>query len=35
MSKAYRRFELLLPLRYNDGQPVPDEIIGSTLLELE
>lgn len=35
MSSQYRRFEVLLPLRFNDGQPVPDELIGETLLELE
>jgi hypothetical protein len=34
MSREFRRFELLLPLRFNDGAPVPDEIIGVTLLEL-
>lgn len=34
MSKTFRRFELLLPLRFNDGQPVPDELIGETVLEL-
>ena len=35
MSKTLRRFEVLLPLRFNDGQPVPDEIVADTLLELE
>jgi hypothetical protein len=34
MSRALRRFEILLPLRFNDGQPVPDELIADTLLEL-
>lgn len=34
MSKAFRRFEILLPLRFNDGQPVPDELIGTAILEL-
>ena len=34
MSEAFRRFELLLPVRFNDGRPVPDELIGTTLLEL-
>ena len=28
-----RRYEILLPLRFNDGQPVPWEIVGETLLE--
>jgi hypothetical protein len=35
MSGTFRRFEILLPLRFNDGQPVPNELIGLTLLELE
>jgi hypothetical protein len=34
MSKTFRRFELLLPLRFNDGHAVPDELIADTLLEL-
>ena len=34
MSKMPRRYEVLLPARFNDGRPVPDEIIGSTLTEL-
>lgn len=34
MSSSSRRFEILLPLRFNDGQPVPDEVVGETLLEL-
>jgi hypothetical protein len=34
MSKVFRRFEILLPLRFNDGQAVPDELISDTLLEL-
>ena len=33
MSGTFRRFELLLPLRFNDGQPVPDELIAEMLLE--
>jgi hypothetical protein len=32
---ASRRYEILLPLRFNDGQPVPDELIADTLLDLE
>jgi hypothetical protein len=35
MSRTLRRFELLLPLRFNDGQPVPDDLIAETLIELE
>ena len=34
MSKPYRRFEILLPLQFNDGQPVPPELVADTLLEL-
>jgi hypothetical protein len=34
MSRSFRRFEILLPLRFNDGQPVPDDLIADTLLEL-
>ncbi len=35
MSRMVRRFEVLLPLRFNDGTAVPDEAIADTLLELE
>jgi hypothetical protein len=34
MSSSYRRFEILLPRKFNDGQPVPEAAIGSTLMEL-
>lgn len=34
MSSSLRRFEILLPLRFNDGSPVPDELVGQTILEL-
>jgi hypothetical protein len=34
MSASFRRFEILLPVRFNDGQPVPDDLIADTLLEL-
>jgi hypothetical protein len=35
MNESFRRrFEILLPLRFNDGNAVPDELIGVTLLEL-
>jgi hypothetical protein len=30
-----RRYEIYLPLRFNDGQPVPEQLIVETLLELE
>lgn len=35
MSRTVRRFEVLLPLRLNDGTAVPDDAITDTLLELE
>ena len=35
MSSTFRRFEILLPLRFNDGAPVPGELVAETLLELE
>lgn len=35
MSRMVRRFEVLLPLRLNDGTPVPDAAVADTLLELE
>ena len=35
MSKMLRRFEILRPLRLNDGTAVPDDAIIQTLLELE
>src|SRR5438067_174428 len=34
MSKSLRRYEILLPRRFNDQQPVPDELLADTLLEL-
>jgi hypothetical protein len=30
MTSSYRRYEILLPLRFNDGQAVPDELIADT-----
>ena len=35
MSVSSRRFEILLPLRFNDGQPVPDVVLTQVALELE
>lgn len=35
MSSSQRRFEILLPLRFNNGEAVPDDLIGETLFELE
>jgi hypothetical protein len=30
-----RRYDFLLPRKFNDGQPVPDDLISQTLGELE
>jgi hypothetical protein len=35
MSSLQRRYEILLPLHFNDGQAVPDDLISQTLVELE
>ena len=35
MSRSLRRFEILLPLRFNDGSAVPDDLIAELLLRLE
>ncbi len=35
MSRTVRRFEVLLPLRLNDGTPIPEDFISDTLIELE
>jgi hypothetical protein len=35
MTNWQRRYEILLPLRFNDGNAVPDDLIAETLLELE
>ena len=35
MSTSYRRFEILLPLRFNDRSPVPDALIAEALVELQ
>ena len=34
MSTLHRRYEILIPLRFNDGRAVPDLLIGETLVEL-
>ena len=31
----WRRYEILLPRRFNDGQPVPNAVISEALRELE
>ncbi len=35
MNKPYRRFEMWLPLLFNDKQPVPESLIVETLVEPE
>ncbi len=35
MSRTVRRFEVLLPLRFNDGTSVPDDLVADSLMELE
>jgi hypothetical protein len=34
MVTPYRRYEVLLPLRFNDGSPVPEALIADAVLEL-
>ena len=34
MNKPFRRFEILLPLQFNDGRDVPAELNALTLSEL-
>jgi hypothetical protein len=34
MSRALRRFEILLPLKFNDGSVVPGELTAKTIVEL-
>jgi hypothetical protein len=34
MSKAFRRFEILLPLRFNDGRQVSADLIADSLKDL-
>lgn len=32
---TYRRYELLLPLQFNDGSPVPEELVDQTVDEIK
>ena len=32
---ALRRYEILLPSQFNDGRPIPQDLIADTLQELE
>jgi hypothetical protein len=34
MSSRWRRFEVLLPLQFNDGRAVPEEWLAEAVLEL-
>lgn len=34
MSNSWRRFELLLPLRFNDGREIPSEGLAEAVLEI-
>lgn len=29
-----RRYEILLPLRFNDGTPLPDELVGGVIISI-
>ena len=31
---SLRRYEILLPLRFNDGRPVPSELVAETVIRL-
>jgi hypothetical protein len=34
MSRSFRRYELLIPLKFNDGTDVPETAVAETLLQL-
>ena len=34
MSSRLRRFEILLPLQFNDGTDVPDDLLAQAVLEI-
>jgi hypothetical protein len=34
MSSKWRRFEVMLPLQFNEGQPVPGEWLAEAVLEI-
>jgi hypothetical protein len=34
MSSRWRRYEVLLPLRFNDGREIPSEWLANALLEI-
>jgi len=35
MDRNYRRYEILLPLKFNDGSAVPEELIEQSVAELK
>jgi hypothetical protein len=35
MSTSYRRYDILLPRRYNDGRRVPARLVTETMVELK
>ena len=35
METTYRRYEILLPLKFNDGRSVPEDMLAGTLQEIE
>ena len=34
MNSSWRRFEVLLPLQFNDGKDIPPELIAEAVLEI-
>ena len=34
MSSRWRRFEVLLPVQFNDGRPVPEDWLAEAVLEI-
>lgn len=34
MSNKWRRYEVMLPLQFNDGREVPEELLGEAMLEV-
>jgi hypothetical protein len=34
MNSKARRYEVLLPVRFNDGQDIPDELLGEAVNEI-
>ena len=35
MNRPHRRYEVLLPLKFNDGSDVPESLLADTLRDLE